>query len=123
MQESMQPVITVSKCLGFAKCRYNGQTILDAFVEKLKPYGKLRTVCPELEIGPGVPRDPVRIISVKGNLRLIQPATGSDITDKMRNFADAYLISLVDEENLEKKEMDTPLAQENETLLPQRCHY
>jgi uncharacterized protein YbgA (DUF1722 family)/uncharacterized protein YbbK (DUF523 family) len=94
MQEFVQPVVTVSKCLGFAKCRYNGQTIPDAFVEKLNSYVKFRPVCPDVEIGLGVPRAPVRIISVKGNLRLMQPATGLDITDRMRNFADSHLSSL-----------------------------
>ena len=38
MHDGAKPIIVVSKCLGFAKCRYNGQVIPDKFVEKLKDH-------------------------------------------------------------------------------------
>lgn len=91
MREFIKPIIIISKCLGFANCRYNGLVIPDEFVEKLKPYVDYRPVCPEVEIGLGVPRNPIRIISVNNEFRLVQPATGADVTDKMRNFAESFL--------------------------------
>lgn len=86
--------MVVSKCLGFEKCRYNGITIYDDFVEKLKPYVEYITVCPEVEIGLGVPRDPIRIVSEQGDLRLKQPTSKKDITDMMTKFCNTYLTSI-----------------------------
>jgi uncharacterized protein YbbK (DUF523 family) len=33
MHAPVRPQVVVSKCLGFAACRYNGQVIPDPFVE------------------------------------------------------------------------------------------
>ena len=57
-----RPTVIASRCLGFAKCRYNGQTISDDFVRKLEPHVEFVTTCPEVEIGLGVPRNPIRIV-------------------------------------------------------------
>ncbi len=89
-----RPYVVVSKCLGFEKCRYNGITIYDDFVEKLKPYVEYITVCPEVEIGLGVPRDPIRVVSEQGDLRLRQPASKKDITDMMKTFCTTFLTSI-----------------------------
>ena len=93
MRKFVKPTIIISKCLGFAHCRYNGQVIPDEFVEKLKPYVEFRPICPEVEIGLGVPRDPIRVILAGNEFRLVQPATGLDVTDKMRDFAESFLNS------------------------------
>lgn len=89
-----KPNVFVSKCLGFAKCRWNGDIIPDAFVEKLKPFVTYTTTCPECEIGLGVPRDPIRIVLHKDIYRLMQLNTGRDVTGSMNDFAERYLDSL-----------------------------
>ncbi|MFH1873845.1 MAG: DUF523 and DUF1722 domain-containing protein [Pseudomonadota bacterium] len=91
-----KPIIIASKCLGFAACRYNGQSLPDPVVEGLKKYVEFQTVCPEVEIGLGVPREPIRIISEEGKLKLFQPATGLEITSKMTGFADLFLGQIKD---------------------------
>jgi uncharacterized protein YbgA (DUF1722 family)/uncharacterized protein YbbK (DUF523 family) len=96
MNNTIKPNVVVSKCLGFAACRYNGITIPDRFVDKLKPHVDFITVCPEVEIGLGIPRDPIRIVSSKGGKLLLQPATGRDITETMTSFVDTFLSSLKD---------------------------
>jgi uncharacterized protein YbgA (DUF1722 family)/uncharacterized protein YbbK (DUF523 family) len=63
-------------------------------VEKLKPFVNFVPVCPEVETGLGVPRNPIRIVLAKGKRRLVQPATGLDLTEKMEKFADSFLSSL-----------------------------
>jgi len=93
MREFPKPVVVVSKCLGFAACRWNGVTIPDRFVEILKPHVEFRPVCPEVEIGLGVPRDPIRVIQEGSELKLIQPASGRDVTRQMRAFAEQFLES------------------------------
>jgi len=94
MKQFEKPVVVVSKCLGFAKCRYNGLTIPDSTVNSLKDYVSFLKVCPEVEIGLGVPRDPIRIVYHNEKKYLYQPATGKDITNKMESFTRKYLDSL-----------------------------
>jgi len=86
-----RPRILVSKCLGFAACRWNGATISDAFVRRLEGHVTFCAVCPEVEIGLGCPRDPIRVIQRDGGRRLVQPATGRDVSDEMRTYADRTL--------------------------------
>jgi uncharacterized protein YbgA (DUF1722 family)/uncharacterized protein YbbK (DUF523 family) len=89
-----RPQVVVSRCLGFDACRYNGVTIPDAFVEQLGDYVTYVPVCPEVEIGLGVPRDPVRIVVVEGEPRLVQPASERDVTEQMRAFAEKFFEGL-----------------------------
>jgi uncharacterized protein YbgA (DUF1722 family)/uncharacterized protein YbbK (DUF523 family) len=94
MREFSKPIVVVSKCITFEPVRWNGQIIASEFVKKLKPYVNFVPVCPEVEIGLGVPRDSVRIVLVNGEKKLLQPATGFDFTDKMTKFSDSFLDSL-----------------------------
>jgi uncharacterized protein YbgA (DUF1722 family)/uncharacterized protein YbbK (DUF523 family) len=90
----VKPIVVLSKCLEFAPCRYNGAMIPDRFVKQLQQHVVFLPVCPEVEIGLGVPRDPVRIVSKNGALYLLQPATGKDLSEKMRRFSNRFLTSL-----------------------------
>jgi uncharacterized protein YbgA (DUF1722 family)/uncharacterized protein YbbK (DUF523 family) len=86
-----RPRLVVSACLGFEACRYNGQTIRAPFLARLEPYADLVPVCPEVEIGLGVPRPAIRLVSIAGVGRLLQPATGRDVTGEMWGFATEFL--------------------------------
>lgn len=90
----VRPVVVVSRCLEFAPCRYNGLMISSAIVRRLKDFVDFIPICPEVEIGLGVPRDPIRIIEKYGARQLYQPATGRDCTDDMERFAENFLSSL-----------------------------
>ncbi len=94
MADFPQPVIVVSQCLEFESVRYNGQVIPYEFVRELEPFVKYVPVCPEVEIGLGVPRDPIRIVAVEGEARLVQPDTGRDVTREMTEFSSSFLTSL-----------------------------
>lgn len=89
-----KPVVVISKCLGFERCRWNGDSINDDLVETIKPHLDCRPVCPEVEIGLGIPRDPIHIESRRGELVLLQPATDRDLTGDMLAFCHAFLSSL-----------------------------
>ncbi|OGF62579.1 MAG: cytoplasmic protein [Candidatus Fischerbacteria bacterium RBG_13_37_8] len=91
-----QPHVLVSKCLGFASCRYNGLIIHSDFVEQLKPLVSFITVCPEVEIGLGVPREPIRIVFADGKSKLVQLASGRDVTSEMNAFSMHFLNSIKD---------------------------
>ncbi len=88
-----RPRIVVSRCLGFAACRWNGAQISAPFVQKLADFVEFTTVCPECGVGLGVPRHPIRIVQGEDAPRLVQPATGRDLTAEMR----AYVELLLDE--------------------------
>lgn len=94
MVNESKPLVVVSRCLGFEHCRWNGETVRDDFVERLAPHVDFSTVCPEMQIGLGVPRDPIRIESSRGSLRLFQPATGRDVTGEMLDFCAGFLAPL-----------------------------
>lgn len=94
MKTFPRPRVVVSKCLGFAACRYNGVTLPDAFVEQLQAHVEYLPVCPEVEIGLGVPRDPIRVVLVEDTPRLYQPSTGRDVTQAMLDFTAAHLDNL-----------------------------
>lgn len=87
MEINEKPRVVVSRCLGFEKCRYNAQTIPDDFVEDLKDYVEYITICPEVEIGLGIPREPIRLILEDDNLELYQPATDTVYTEKMNSYS------------------------------------
>jgi uncharacterized protein YbgA (DUF1722 family)/uncharacterized protein YbbK (DUF523 family) len=86
-----RPRLVTSECLGFAAVRYNGQVLRDAFVQALREHVDIAPVCPEVAIGLGVPRDPIRLVRIGEERRLVQPATGADVTDAMRDWAAGYL--------------------------------
>jgi uncharacterized protein YbgA (DUF1722 family)/uncharacterized protein YbbK (DUF523 family) len=94
LRNSPKPIVVVSRCITFEPVRWDGGIIASEFVEKLKPYVSFAPVCPEVEIGLGVPRDPVRIVLVNGEQRLLQSSTGLDFTEKMKSFAESFLGSL-----------------------------
>lgn len=82
--------MVLSRCLGVEACRYNGKMIREDFIHQLSSYVEFRPVCPELEIGLGVPRDPIQIISGDGGRTLVQPATGRDLTRSMITFSQGF---------------------------------
>jgi len=94
MKTFIKPKIVISKCIEFDSCRYNSQIIGSHFVKQIKPFVDFIPVCAEVEIGLGVPRDPIRIVEKNKVKKLIQPATGTDVSYLMEKFADKFIDSL-----------------------------
>lgn len=94
MKEFPTPKVVVSQCIEFDECRYDGQIISSDFVKKLIPHVQFITVCPEVAIGLGNPRKALRLVSIDGKVRLLQPAAKLDLTEKMQSFAASFLDSL-----------------------------
>jgi uncharacterized protein YbgA (DUF1722 family)/uncharacterized protein YbbK (DUF523 family) len=93
--DNIKPRLVVSRCLGFDACRWNGVTIPSELMELIRPHAEIITVCPELEIGLGVPRNPVRVIGIKEEDRkLYQPETGRYFTQEMRDFTQTFFKGL-----------------------------
>ena len=88
--------IGVSACLLGQEVRYNGGHKRDAFLTDLfGRYVEWVPVCPEVEIGLGTPRPPIRLERQgEDPLRLVMPETGEDLTDRMRSYAERRVEAL-----------------------------
>lgn len=85
-----KPKILVSKCLEFDACRYNGDKLNDEIVKLLQDHVQFVPVCPEVEIGLGVPRNTIRLVNTDKGPRLMEPKTGDDHTHKMASFTKQF---------------------------------
>ncbi|MDH7593297.1 MAG: DUF523 and DUF1722 domain-containing protein [Methanomicrobiales archaeon] len=94
MREFPRPRILLSRCIEVEPCRYNGVKIDSPLIAALRPHVEMIPVCPEMEIGLGVPRDPLRLVASGGEIRLIQPATGRDLTEEMIRFTASFVDAL-----------------------------
>ena len=87
----MKPRVIVSRCLGFEACRWNAEIIINQTVDELRDHVDFVTVCPEQDIGLGVPRKPMDLVMVDGEANVIQKDTGVDLTDELKGFSEAFL--------------------------------
>ncbi|MGB9722038.1 MAG: YbgA family protein [bacterium] len=90
-----KPRIVISKCFSYP-VRYNGGIVYDDFVEKLKGFVEYNLVCPEMEIGLGVPRQKIIIIKESNRKLLFQPETGRNLTEDIRKFTDDFVEKVKD---------------------------
>lgn len=74
MRKFIKPKIVLSSCLNLEPVRYNGEIIKDPFVIKLREYCEIISVCPEVSIGLGVPRDKIIVYKEKTITVFINPA-------------------------------------------------
>jgi len=89
----LKPKLVVSACLAGEDVRYDGVPVKDPFALKLCSQVETISVCPEVSIGLGVPRD--RIILVEEEEpRLYQPATGRELTGDILSFTEGFLKGL-----------------------------
>ena len=88
-----KPTVVISKCLEFEACRYNGLKISFDPLTLMIPHIDFVPICPEVEIGLGTPRDPIRIVKKK-NITLVQPSTNKKLTLDMNQFSNLFLDNL-----------------------------
>lgn len=84
----------ISSCLLGEEVRYNGGHKRDSFlVDTLGRWVEWVPVCPEVEVGLGTPRPPIRLERHRAGggggeeTRLVMPTTGEDLTARMRAWA------------------------------------
>ena len=80
--------VGISACLLGERVRYDGGHKRNAFlVDELGQRVEWVAVCPEVELGLGVPRPPMDLVRVGDEVRLLVASTGEDLTDSMRAYA------------------------------------
>jgi len=84
-----QPIrVGVSACLLGRNVRYDGGHKLDRYVTGiLGRYFEFVPVCPEVECGLGVPREPMRLVGDPELPRLVTVKTGLDHTERLQSWA------------------------------------
>ncbi len=85
---STKPRIGISACLLGQKVRYDGGHKRDRFLtDTFGRHVDWIPVCPELEVGMGAPREPVRLVGDVSDSRMIAERSGKDWTSAMHRFA------------------------------------
>jgi uncharacterized protein YbgA (DUF1722 family)/uncharacterized protein YbbK (DUF523 family) len=80
--------IGISACLLGQEVRYDGGHQKDAYLAGvLGRHVDWVPVCPEIEVGLGVPREPIRLVGDAAAPRLLGLSSGRDHTDRMNDFA------------------------------------
>lgn len=80
--------IGVSSCLLGEPVRYDGGHKHDRYLTgTLARLVEFVPVCPEVEVGLGTPRPTLRLLDRGDGVRLVTPATGEDVTDRMLAYA------------------------------------
>ncbi len=90
----MKPIVVISACLDGFAYRYNGSLVNDETIKKIKKLFNLIHVCPEFEIGLGVPRKIIKLYKTQNEIRAIQDKTKRDLTQELENFAINFLKNL-----------------------------
>lgn len=85
-----QPVVGIGACLVGQPVRFNGShKRANSTLNAMESAMTLRPFCPEVAIGLGVPREPIRIVATDKGYRALDSETQQlDVTDKLEAYAD-----------------------------------
>jgi uncharacterized protein YbbK (DUF523 family) len=85
----LKPRIGISSCLLGNKVRHDGGHKHEPYItQTLGRHVEWVPVCPELEVGMGVPRETVRLVGRPTKPKMIADKSGKDWTREMQNYAD-----------------------------------
>ena len=80
--------IGISACLIGHPVRYDGGHKRDSFLtDTLGRHVEFVTVCPEVELGLGTPRETLRLERQAGEIRMVFAKTREDLTERMRAYS------------------------------------
>jgi uncharacterized protein YbbK (DUF523 family) len=92
-----RPRVGISRCLLGDQVRYDGGHKHEpSLVADLRAHVELIPVCPEVEAGMGVPREPIQLVASAGESRrrLAGVESGADWTDRMQAWAAERIAAL-----------------------------
>lgn len=93
--DSEKIIVGISACLLGHKVRYNGVSARDKIsIDKFTPHVNWIPVCPEIEIGLGTPREPIRLVQEGDQTKLIGTKSGNDLTESMQKYAEQKVADL-----------------------------
>jgi uncharacterized protein YbgA (DUF1722 family)/uncharacterized protein YbbK (DUF523 family) len=91
--------IGISSCLLGREVRFDGGHKHDRFLTgTMGEYFEWGPVCPEVELGLGIPRPTLRLERHGDDIRMLMPKTSQDHTDSMRKYAKRRVNALAKED-------------------------
>ncbi|MFN6992527.1 MAG: 2-thiouracil desulfurase family protein, partial [Fervidobacterium sp.] len=75
-----KPRLIVSRCF-FEHTRYDGGIISSNLIKALEKYCEFEKVCPEVEIGLPIPREPIDVFLIDGEYKLMNKSQTVNLTD------------------------------------------
>lgn len=89
------PRIGVSRCLLGDPVRFNAGHKEERFLtELLNQHVEWVSVCPEIEVGMGTPRETLRLVEADGGPKMVAPGSGRDHTRDMTAFSHTRIAEL-----------------------------
>ena len=94
-----KPCVGISPCLLGKKVRYDGGQRRNRYItDILGKYFAWIPVCPEVEYGLGIPREPMQLVGDRAKPRIVTISTGIDHTDGMVKWVENKLVELEKED-------------------------
>jgi uncharacterized protein YbgA (DUF1722 family)/uncharacterized protein YbbK (DUF523 family) len=91
--------IGVSQCLMGDQVRFNGGHSRDRYLTGLlSSFVEFVPVCPEVDIGLGIPRETIRLERSGETVKLVAPKSATDLTRRMRSYAKKKAAELAHED-------------------------
>lgn len=89
VSDDQRPLIGISSCLMGQEVRYDGSGKRDRWVvDQLGRYVDYRPICPEMAIGLGTPRPPIRLVGTPDEVRVVGVGDPTiDVTQALEEFA------------------------------------
>ncbi len=85
----------ISSCLLGEEVRFDGGHKHDRYLTGvLGQWVRWVPVCPEVDIGLPIPRPSIRLENHDGSVRLVNPRSGEDLTDRMRTYSERKVSDL-----------------------------
>jgi uncharacterized protein YbgA (DUF1722 family)/uncharacterized protein YbbK (DUF523 family) len=89
----------VSSCLMGQKVRFDGGHKRDRYlVNVLGRWVTWVPVCPEIEIGMGIPRPTIRLVGTVERPSLVDPKNGEDFTERMQVYSEKRVGELIEQD-------------------------
>ena len=88
MKPGVRPRVGISRCLLGDDVRYDGRHRYEpTVIEPLSEVVEWVPVCPEVEVGMGVPREAIHLVTTAGRIGLVGVESGADWTGPMEAWA------------------------------------
>ena len=91
--------VGISSCLLGERVRWDGGHKRDpCLVSELGRFFEWLPVCPEVELGMGVPRPSLRLVRIEAEIRMVENETGRDHAHAMRAYARRRAAALAEQD-------------------------
>lgn len=92
-----RPTVAISRCLLGDEVRFNGGHTRDRFLtDVVAGHVDWHPLCPEAEVGMGVPREAVHLVDSLGAPRMVGTKSGTDWTDSMTAWSERKGVALAE---------------------------